>query len=169
VEFRQAHIRRQCQLQASGGGKPLGGANAVRPAPPATIDRLGTALDNLALAAANDTTVLQQLTSVNLALTATNTALTAANKKLLDALAKLQATKPTTPGPPPTSTRPSGPPPSSTKPYPGNNCWTHGHRVNQMHTSATCGRKAAGNQDLATASNTMGGSEKDKGWDARCT
>ena len=49
VEFRQAHIQRQRQLQASGGGKPLGGAHAVLPAPPGTIDRLGTALNNLLL------------------------------------------------------------------------------------------------------------------------
>jgi hypothetical protein len=133
VEFRQAHIQRQRQLQASAGGEPLGGANAVIPAPPGTIDGLGTALDNLALAAANDTTVLQQLTSANLALTATNAALMAANKKLLEALAKLQATSPTTPGPPPTSN----------KPFPGNYCWTHGHRVSQTHTSATCSGKAS--------------------------
>jgi hypothetical protein len=159
VEFRQAHIQRQRQLQASGDGEPLGGAHAVLPAPPSTIDRLGTALDNLALAAANDATVFQQLTSANLALTATNAALTAANKKLLEALAKLQATRPTTPGPPPTSN----------KPFPGNYCWTHDHRVSQTHTSTTCSGKAAGHQDLATTSNTMGGSEKNKGWNTRCT
>jgi hypothetical protein len=82
VEFRQAHIRRQHQLQAFGGGKPLGGAHTVLPAPAGTINRLGTALNNLALMAANDTTVLQQLTAANLALTATNALLTAANKKL---------------------------------------------------------------------------------------
>jgi hypothetical protein len=159
VEFHQAHIRRQHQLQASGGGKPLGGACAFLPAPPGTIDRLGTALNNLALAAANNTTALHQLTSANLALTATNAALTAANKKLSEALAKLQAARPTTPGPPPTSN----------KPLPGNYCWTHGHRVSQTHTSATCGGKAAGHQDLATTSNTMGGSEKNKGWNTRRT
>jgi hypothetical protein len=72
VEFRQAHIKCQHQLQASGGGKPLGGAHAVLPAPAGTIDHLGTALDNLALAAANNTTVLQQLIAANLALTTTN-------------------------------------------------------------------------------------------------
>ena len=98
MEFRQAHIRCQHQLQASGGGKQLGGAHTLLPAPAGTIDRLGTALDNLALAAANDTTVLQQLTAANLSLTATNALLTAANKKLTEALAKLQATKPGTPG-----------------------------------------------------------------------
>ena len=82
MEFRQAHIRRQRQLQASGGGEPLGRAHAVLPAPAGTINRLGTAFDNLALAAANDTTVLQQLTAANLALTAANALLTAANKTL---------------------------------------------------------------------------------------
>jgi hypothetical protein len=82
VAFRLAHLKRQRQLQASGGGEPLGGAHTVLPAPGVSIDRLGTALDNLALAAANDTTVLQQLTAVNLALTTSNAMLTAANKKL---------------------------------------------------------------------------------------
>ena len=152
MEFHQAHIRRQRQLQASGGGKLLGEAHTVLLAPSGTIDRLGTALDNLALAAANNTTVLQQLTAANLALTATNAALTAANKKLSEALAKLQATKPVTPGTPLTSN----------KPFPGNYCWTHGHRVSQTHTSATCGGKAAGHQGMAAASNTMGGSKKNK-------
>ena len=114
VEFRQAHIQRQRQLQASGGGKPLGGANADLLAPPGTIDRLGTAVKNLALAAANNTTVLQQLTAANLALalTATNALLTSANKKLSEALAKVQATKPGTPGTPC----------PSNKPFPGNYC-----------------------------------------------
>ncbi len=159
MEFRQAHIQRHHQLHASGGGEPLDGAHIVLPAPPGTIDRLGTALNNLALVAAKDTTVLQQLTAANLALIATNAALTAANKKLSEALAKLQATKSSTPGTPLTSN----------KPFPGNYCWTRGHRVSQTHTSTTCGGKAAGHQDMVTASNTMGGSEKNKGWNTRCT
>ncbi len=159
MEFRQAHIRCQHQLQASGGGEPLGRANAILPRPPDIIDRLGTALDNLTLTADNDTTVLQQLTAANLALTATNAALTAANKKLSEALAKLQATKPVTPGTPRTSNIP----------IPGKYCWTHGHHVSQTHTSATCGGKAAGHQDTATASIMMGGSKKNKGWNTRCT
>ncbi len=57
--FCLAHLKRQRQLQASGGGEPLGDANSVLPAAVTTIDPLGTALDNFALAAANDTTVLQ--------------------------------------------------------------------------------------------------------------
>ena len=154
VEFHQAHIKRQRQLQVSGDGELLGGAHIVLPAPAGTINRLGTALDNLALTAANDTTVLQQLTAANLALTATNSLLTSANKLLSEALAKLQATKPGTPGTP----RPSN------KPFPGNYCWTHGYCVSQTHTSATCGSKATGHQDAATASDTKGSREKDKGW-----
>ncbi len=72
----------------------MGSAHAVTPAPPATIDRLGPALDNLALAAAKDTTVLQQLMASNLALTSLVTTLTAANKKLVGTLAKEKSTSP---------------------------------------------------------------------------
>jgi hypothetical protein len=162
VAFRLAHLKRQPQLQASGGVcEPLGGAHFVLPAPAATINRLGTALDNLALAAANNTTVLQQLTAANLALTTSNATLTAANKKLLEALAKVPATTPGKPGTP-------WPP---NKPFPGNYCWTHGHCISQLHTSASasCGNKAAGHKDAAMASNTMGGSNADKGWNTRRT
>jgi hypothetical protein len=82
VTFCLAHLKCQCQLQASGVGCPLGSTHAVTPAPAATIDRLRTALNNLALAAANNTTVLQQLRVSNLALSSSVTTLTAANKKL---------------------------------------------------------------------------------------
>jgi hypothetical protein len=161
MAFRLAHLKCQRQLQASGGGEPLGGAHSVLPAPAASINRLGTALDNLALAAANDTTVLQQLMAVNLALTTSNAMLTAANKKLSEALAKVPTTTPRTPGTPRA--------PNKGKPFPGNYCWTLGHRISQLHTSATCGNKAEGHKDAATASNTMGGSEADKGWNTRRT
>jgi hypothetical protein len=87
VAFRLAHLKRQCQLQALGGGEPLGGAHVVIPTAAPTIDCIGKALENLVLAALNDTTVLQQLTAANLALTALVTLLMAANKKLVDALA----------------------------------------------------------------------------------
>ena len=162
MAFRLAHLKRQRQLQASGGGEPLGGAHSVLPAPPVSIDRLGTALDNLALAAANDTTVLQQLTltATNLALTTSNVLLTAANKKLSEALAKVPATTPRSPCT-------LGTPRVPNKPFPGNYCWTHGHCISELHTSATCGNKAAGHKDVATASNTLGGSEADKGWNTR--
>jgi hypothetical protein len=54
-------------------------------------------------------------------------------------------------------------------PFAGNYCWTHGHRISKEHTSAPCAHKAAGHQDDATATNTLGGSKKDKGWDASRT
>ncbi len=161
MAFRLSHLKRQRQLQASGGGEPLGGAHSVLPAPAASIYLLGTALDNLALAAANDTTVLQQLTAANLALTTSNATLTAANKKLSEALAKVPTTTPRTPGTPWTLNK--------GKPFPRNYCWTQGHRISQLHTSATCGNKAEGHKDAAMASNTMGGSEANKGWNTRCT
>jgi hypothetical protein len=155
IAFRLAHIKHQRQLQASG-GEPLGGAGSVLPATAPLIDRLKSALDNLALVATNDTAVLQQLTAANLALTATVTTLTAINKKLVEMAVRGKPSRPPT-GPPNPARAPN-------LPFPSNYCWTHGHRVSQHHTSATCGCKAPGHKDDATAANTMGGSEKDKGW-----
>ncbi len=141
----------------------MGSTHAVTPAPATTIDRLGTALGNLALAAANDTTVLQQLTMSNLALSSLVTTLTAASKKLVEALAKV---KPTIP--PAVTLGAPKPVRSTNMPFPANYCWTHGHQCSQHHTSATCSNKAAGHKDDATAANTMGGSKANKGWNT-CT
>jgi hypothetical protein len=92
--FRLAHLKRQRQILALGGGEPLGGAHGVLPAATATVGRLETALDNLALVATNDTAVLHQLMSANLALTATIGTLTATNKKLVDAIARAKGNTP---------------------------------------------------------------------------
>jgi hypothetical protein len=53
-----------------GGGEPLSGVHLLTPAPTSTINRIGTALDNLTLMVSNDITVLQQLTATNLMLMA---------------------------------------------------------------------------------------------------
>jgi hypothetical protein len=53
------------------------------------------------------------------------------------------------------------------KPFLENDCWTHGHWVNQNYTSATCGNKAAGHKEKATSTNTIEGSEANKGWNTR--
>jgi hypothetical protein len=111
--FRLAHIKHQCQLQALG-GEPLGGAGLVLPVTAPSIDRLESALDNSALAATNDTAVLQQLTAANLALTATVTALTAINKKLVETAARGKPLGPPT-GPPNPARAPN-------LPFPGNYC-----------------------------------------------
>jgi hypothetical protein len=133
------------------------------------MDHIGEALKNLALAASNNTTILQQLTVANLALTALVTSLTAANKKLADALACTKSgAAPVTPVTPATLVTPAAAPAPpkarlATRPFPGNYCWTHGHRINQTHTSATCTRRAPGYKEDATIANTMGGSKVDKG------
>ena len=44
----------------------------------------------------------------------------------------------------------------------GNYCWTHGYRIGNKHTSATCQDKASGHQDQAIRDNTMGGSLANK-------
>ncbi len=128
----------------------------------ATIYWLGTTLDNLALTAANDTTVLQQLTTSNLALSTLVTKLTTANKKLVEALAKAKQTSP------PAATLGTPRPARSTNmPFPGNYCWTHGHQCSQHPTSMTCSNRAAGHKDNASASNTIGGSDTNKGSNTR--
>jgi hypothetical protein len=162
TSFRLAHLKRQRQILASGGGEPLGGAHGVLPPAAPAIDRLEVALDNLALAASNDTAVLQQLTAANLALTATVATLTATNKKLVEA-GRGRGT--------PAAGTPAVPPAGGVRklPHPGNYCWTHGHRISREHTSASCANKATGHRDDATAANTLGGSEKDKGWVAART
>jgi hypothetical protein len=137
VAFCLAHLKCQRQLQALGGGEPIGGAHAVIPTAAPTINRISAALKNLALAASYDTTVLQKLMATNLSLTASVTLLTTVNKKLVDALAQNKGG--TLPVAAPTTGRGC----LTNKPFPENYCWTHGHLVNQNHTSATCGNKAA--------------------------
>jgi hypothetical protein len=129
----------------------------VIPTAAPNMDCIGKALQNLALATLNDTTVLQQLTAANLALTALVTLLMAANKKLVDALAHSKGGTTLAAAPAPAKIC------SANKPFPGNYCWIHGHRVSQVHTSATCNCKAMGHKDNATTANTMGGSKADKG------
>jgi hypothetical protein len=159
--FRLAYLKRQHQILASGGGEPLGRVHGVLPEAAPTIGRLEMALDNLALAARNDTAILQQLTAANLALTTAVSTLTEANKKLVYAAARAkgEGTPAVTPTYPERGVRAMQPP------FPGNYCWMHGHCCNEHHTSATCGNKAVGHCKDATAANTMGSSTKDKGWD----
>jgi hypothetical protein len=156
VAFCVAHLKRKCQLQALGGGEPLGKASLVTLAPASTIICIGTALNNLALAALNSTTVLQQLTATNLVLTASVTLLTTANKKLAEALAKKGVAMPA-------KAMGTGGARSTNTPFPGNYCWTYGHWVSQHHTNAICGNKAAGHKDEATSANMMGSSNTNKG------
>ncbi len=51
------------------------------------------------------------------------------------------------------------------KAFPGNYCWTHGHPVCKDHMSETCGNKAEGHDNKATAKDTKGGCIANKRWD----
>jgi hypothetical protein len=98
MAFHLAHVKHQQQILALGGGEPLGGAHGVIPAAAPAIGHLETALDNLTLAATNNTAVLQQLIAANLALMATITLLIATNKKIVDAATRRGGTPAATPG-----------------------------------------------------------------------
>jgi hypothetical protein len=161
-------MKRQQQIFALGGGEPLGGAHGVIPAAVLAIGHLKTALNNLALVATNNTAVLQQLIAANLAFMATITLLTATKIKLVDAATCWGGTPVVTPGWGWTQAATPAATPvaicATRKPCPGNYCWTHSHRVSKHHTSRTCANKAPGHRDDTTASNTLGGSNKDKNW-----
>jgi hypothetical protein len=155
MAFCLAHLKRQHQILALGGGEPLGGAHGVLPVVAPAIRRLETALDNLALAASINAVDLQQLTAANLALTATIGILTATNKKLVHAAARAKGTPVATP-----AATPTGLERSTKNPHPGNYCWMHGHHCSKGHTSAYCTNKAPGHHDNAIAANIFGESDK---------
>jgi hypothetical protein len=165
VAFHLAHLKCQHEFHALGGGKPLGGAQAVIPTAAPFLDRIGKALENLALAALNDTTILQQLTVANQVI-ALVTSLTVANKKLADDLARNKGgAAPATPATPAAAPAPPKAR-SGTRPFLGNHYWTQGHRVNQTHTSATSTCRVPGHKEDAMTANMMGVSEADKGWNS---
>jgi hypothetical protein len=68
----------------------------------------------------------------------------AANKKLVDMLARNKDGATPAAALAPVKGR------LANKPFLGNYCWTHGHKVNQTHTSATCSCKVVGHKDNAT-------------------
>ncbi len=131
-------------------------ANNIMPlAPPDVMDALAGSLDNLALAATNDKTALQQLTAANLALTTTVATLTIANKKLTDTVTQFNLPRGGQTG----RGAVNGP-----KAIWGNYCWTHGYKT--LHTSATCGAtlRLPGHEASATAADTKGGKVHNKDW-----
>jgi hypothetical protein len=162
--FCLAHLKRQHQIFALGGGEPLGGDHGVLPAAAPAIRRLETALDNLTLVASNNAVVLQQLTAANLALTATVGILTATNKELMDAAAQAKGFPAAT-----LAATPAGLGRSTKNPQPGNYCCMHGHCCSKGHTSASCTNKAPWHRDNATVANTFDGSDKHKRWDVART
>ena len=128
---------------------------------PDLLNHLDGYLDNLANAAMQDKTTLAQLVETNAKLTVNVTALTASLASLTAAytlLANKQAAAPSD-----TGTRTAR---HNTRYEQGGYCWTHGYKLSKGHTSATCSGKATGHKDTATRANTMGGSTRNKNWDA---
>jgi hypothetical protein len=133
MAFHLANLKRQCQILASGEGEPLGWVHGVLLEAAPAIGQLKIALNNLALAAMNETAILQQLTAANLALTTTVATLTATNKKLVDVAVRVKGGG----TPAATSTNPARGVRGTRTLFPGNYCWMHGHHCNAHHTSAT--------------------------------
>jgi hypothetical protein len=132
----------------------MGAANAVTmdPIMDATIAKLNDYLDNLAAAATNEKSTLQQLTESNVLttniapLTANITALTSAYTLLV---VQLGGTAPPTLAQP-TSTATRKKKNQRTPLDPNGYCWSHGYRVGVGHNSSTCTNKRDGHQDGAT-------------------
>jgi hypothetical protein len=129
--------------------------NIMPSVPPDVMDALAGSLNNLALAATNDTTALQQLTAANLALTTTVATLTIANKKLTDTVAQFNL---------PRGGQAGRGGVNRPKAVWGNYCWTHGYKT--AHTSATCGAtsRLPGHEASATVADTKGGKDYNKDW-----
>ncbi len=168
VAFCLAHLKHQHQLQASSGGKPLGGAHSMLPAPQPSID-WEQHLTTWLLQHPMSQLLSRQLMPANLTLMTLIITLTAANKKLVDAVAKPKgvSTLAAPPGMPGMPGMPGVAHPNNTH-FNRNYCWTHGHWCSQNHTSASCGNKTAGHKDNATIANTIGSSNANKGWNT-CT
>ena len=45
-------------------------------------------------------------------------------------------------------------------------CWTHGYYLKKNHTIKTCNNQKDDNKNKVTRTNTMGGSQDNKGWDS---
>ena len=126
---------------------------------------LEMALDNLAMAAETDKSIIERLTETNKRLTtqleatiATIQRLTEENQRLLCIVEK---NAPITHS-------------NSSKKFKGweddaaygpeGYCWTHGFKCRKGHTSATCGTPRMGHKREATRRNIMGGSLANKEW-----
>ena len=102
-----------------------------------TPSDISSALDNLALAASNDSGALQKLMN-------TCDKLVETNKKLVAQLETLKTRNQT----------------QTTKWDPNGYCWTHGYLVGKFHNSASCRSPAPGHKTEASKENRMEGSVK---------
>jgi hypothetical protein len=160
LHYRAAHLARKRQMLATGQQPNFhGAANATtadNEISMETFEKLDGYLDNIAAAATTGQATLTQLIDNNASLAASVKSLTGSVALLQAAYTQHIAKKPTT------TPTPSTTPKAKVKADPNGYCWTHGFMVRESHTSKTCTNKAAGHQDAATRTNTMGGSERNK-------
>jgi len=166
--FLDAEEKHDLFLRAQGENGPLANA-ATTGYPPAGVPmaELPTMLDNLALAVTQDKDLLDQLVANNTVNTETIATLTATNKSqaatIKSQAEQINALKKKA------GEGNSRPVYSASNPNPawvrGKYCWSHGYGCTAGHTSETCNLKRLGHKDNATRANTMGGSDKNKGWD----
>jgi hypothetical protein len=145
---------------------------------------IGTALDNLAMAATLDRDIVKQLTQSNKQLVKMNAILTAqvkqsneTNNLLIKKLGKEVPKNVTNPlksasNDGATKTTHIAPAYDHKAPFnhaawlasldPNGYCWTHGYKVQVGHTSRDCKGKLGGNDDTATQADNKGGSTKGK-------
>ena len=109
-------------------------------------------LDNIAAAATNDSSTLEQLVKSMAQLTCTNAMQQQTIADLRKELAALRVG----------TTHDGGPKGLAKDGY----CWKHGYKVGVGHTSRTCRDNIPEDKRDATRANTKGGSTANKGWDA---
>lgn len=162
THFLAAQTRVQHQQRVSTQQAGYHGANNME-----TVE----ALANLAAAAATDREAFANITSTNNSLTnqlsqanAANATMTATLQTLQQQLQALQKqVEMLTAAPTNRSNTRDGRGPIWD---PTGYCYTHGYKVTKGHTSKSCNRRCPDHKENATRTNTMGGSDKNKEWQA---
>ena len=190
--FSAAYIAEEQRKKYAGGadqpGQPFGGAATQQPSarstdtpggvvinnafPAQMANTMDGFLDNIAAVVTTDSNTMQQMVAVVATLTDTNkqhTNTIASQQRTIAALTTLTTKQSATAG------ETAGATGKTWEPHPGYEtgdsayCWAHGFKLRKGHTGCNCkAREFAGNEDkrAATRSNTMGGSQKNKGFDA---
>lgn len=168
IAYRAAHIAR-ARLLKSQGASTFGTANAATAIDGTSTGgytKLESYLDNIALAATNDSKTLAQLIAANATLAADVNTLTQKLNNILASGTPTTTTPTNTPRTPLTPDRARALLKKRLLQYDRTGyCWSHGYLVHKTHTSETCKHKKANHKNNATKTNTMNGMTYNEGWD----
>ena len=179
TKYREANVERLRLLRATTnafGGTATGVPTMVINNVTSTPSELTNALTQIANAATNDQALLASMVAQMAALT---TRMDTMHNSGVTPATTTSGTTPTTPTPPTTATtpQPARAPrtPRTPKTYtqadalrifdPAGYCSTHGWRVTASHTSKTCTKRNQWHKEDATRADTMGGCNRNKGWE----